>query len=116
MIVWFPQVDYRVEARLVAMIRIKAATTHLPAKKVTGCVPAYYGPTLVPSDQIVMGRSNSRDGQYENLDLHFFVSVAVLQTGRERELKSCAWAIVRDRPEPAAVPINNGTADSQPQP
>jgi hypothetical protein len=70
--VWFPQVDYGVEARLVAKIRIKAATTPRLAKKVTGCVPAYYGPTLVPSYQIVMGRSDSRDGEYENLDLHFF--------------------------------------------
>ena len=72
MILWFPQVDYGVEVRLVATIRVKAATTPRPAKKVTDCVPVYYGPTLVPSYQIVMGGSNSRDGQYENLDLHFF--------------------------------------------
>jgi hypothetical protein len=40
----------------------------------------------------------------------------VLPTGRKRELKSRAWTVVRDRPEPAAVPINDGTTDRQPQP
>jgi hypothetical protein len=43
-------------------------------------VPTYYGPMLVPSNQIVMVEAILGTATYDKLDLHLFVSVAVRQT------------------------------------
>jgi hypothetical protein len=47
---------------------------------VTSCVPIYYGPMLVPSNQTVIVEAILGTAKYEKLDLHLFVSMAVRRT------------------------------------